>query len=167
MPQLDFTTFLPQLFWLLITFVLLYVLMSKVGLPRVSAAIDARRVQIDGDLARAAQMKAEAETVLAAYEKALAEARVQAQATLKATSDKLAAEAAARQQELAASLASQIDAAEQRIAAMKNEALAEVRGIAVDVGRAVVEKLTGTVPDSGRMTAAVEGALGTAGRSVH
>src|SRR5262245_29306823 len=151
MPQLDFTTFLPQLFWLLITFVLLYMLMSKVGLPRISAAIEARRVQIDGDLARAAQMKAEAETVLAAYEKALAEARVQAQATLKATSDKLSAEAAARQQELAAALASQIDAAEQRIAAMKNEALAEVRGIAVDVGRAVVEKLTGTAPDSGRM----------------
>ena len=98
-------------------------------------------------------MKSEAETVLAAYEKALADARMEAQATLKATSDKLAAEAAERQRELAAALASQIHAAEQRIAAMKDEALAEVRNIAVDVGRSVVEKLTGTAPDAGRMTA--------------
>jgi F-type H+-transporting ATPase subunit b len=107
-------------------------------------------------------MKSEAETVLAAYEKALTEARMEAQATLKATSDKLAAEAAERQRELAAALASQIHAAEQRIAAMKDEALAEVRNIAVDVGQAVVEKLTGTTPDAGRMTAAVEGTLGGA-----
>jgi F-type H+-transporting ATPase subunit b len=163
MPQLDVTTFVPQLVWLAITFIVLYILMSKVGLPYITAAIDARRARIDSDLARAAQMKSEAETVLAAYEKALAEARGEAQATLKATSDKLAVEAAARQQELAAALASQIDAAEQRIVAMKNEALAEVRGIAVDVGRSIVEKLTGAAPDAGRMTAAVESTLGDAG----
>src|SRR5882724_5235232 len=162
MPQLDFTTFVPQLVWLAITFIVLYALMSKVGLPYITAAIDARRTRIDSDLGRAAQMKSEAETVLAAYEKALTDARMEAQATLKATSDKLAAEAAERQRELAAVLASQIEAAEQRIAAMKNEALAEVRNIAVDVGRAVVEKLTGTTPDTGRMTAAVEGTLGGA-----
>ena len=162
MPQLDITTFPTQLFWLAVTFILLYVLMAKIGLPSVTAAIDARRTRIDDDLARAAQMKSEAETVLAAYEKALSEARVEAQATLKATSDKLAAEAAERQRELAATLAGQIEAAEQRIAAMKNEALAEVRGIAVDVGRVIVEKLTGAAPDAGRLTAAVEGSLGNA-----
>ena len=57
-------------------------------------------------------------------------------------------------------MAEQIAAAERRIAATKDEALAEVRGIAVDVGRAIVEKLTGVTPDMARMTAAVDGSLG-------
>ncbi|HEX3537555.1 MAG TPA: F0F1 ATP synthase subunit B' [Stellaceae bacterium] len=162
MPQLDISTFAPQLVWLAISFIVLYVLMAWLGLPRIGKAIGARRDRIDGDLARAAQVKADAEEVLAAYQKGLAEARGEAQATLKATTDRLAAEAAERQRELAQRLAQQIAAAEARIAAMKNEALAEIRGIALDVGRAVVEKLTGAVPDDARMAAAVERTLAAA-----
>jgi F-type H+-transporting ATPase subunit b len=60
---------------------------------------------------------------------------------------------------LAATLAEQIEAAERRIAATKEQALAEVRGIAVDVGRSVVEKLTGAVPDTAKMAAAVDSRL--------
>lgn len=168
MPQLDISTFVPQLVWLAITFIALYLIMQWVGLPRIGAALDARRNRIDGDLARAAQVKAEAETVLAAYQKGLAEARAQAQATLKATHDRFAAEAAERQRELSQRLAQQIEAAEARIAEMKNQALAEVRGIAVDVGRAVVEKLTGAAPDDARMAAAVDRTLAPpAGERVH
>jgi F-type H+-transporting ATPase subunit b len=168
MPQLDISTFVPQLVWLTISFVVLYVLMTWLGLPRIGKAIEARRNRIDGDLARAAQVKADAEQVLGAYQKGLAEARAEAQATLKATTDRLAAEAAERQRELAQRLAQQIAAAEARIAAMKNEALAEVRGIALDVGRAVVEKLTGAAPDDARMAAAVDRTLGApAGERAH
>jgi F-type H+-transporting ATPase subunit b len=168
MPQLDISTFLPQLVWLAITFVALYLIMQWVGLPRIGAAIDARRNRIDGDLARAGQVKAQAEDVLAAYQKGLAEARHAAQATIKATTDQFAAEAAERQRELSQKLAQQVAAAEARIAQMKDEALGEVRGIAVDVGRAVVEKLTGAPPDSARLAAAVEKTLaGAAGERVH
>src|SRR5437764_11894477 len=159
MPQLDISTFAPQLVWLTISFVVLYALMTWLGLPRIGKAIEARRDRIDGDLARAAQVKADAEQVLGAYQKGLAEARAEAQATLKATTDRVAAEAAERQRELAQRLAQQIEAAEARIAAMKNEALAEVRGIALDVGRAVVEKLTGAAPEHARIAAAVDRTL--------
>ena len=90
----------------------------------------------------------------------MAEARAQAQAVIKETSDRLAAEAAERQRALAAALAQQIDEAERRIAATKQQALAEVRGIAVDVGRSVVEKLTGAAPERGEgSTAAVDNVL--------
>ena len=168
MPQLNIPDFAPQLVWLAISFIVLYVLMAWLGLPRIGVAIAARRDRIDGDLARAAQVKAEAEAVLAAYQKGLAEARAQAQATLKATHDRFAAEAAERQRELGEQLAQQIAAAEARIAATKNEALAEVRGIAVDVGRAVVEKLTGAMPNDARMAAAVDHTLaGPAAARVH
>ena len=60
---------------------------------------------------------------------------------------------------MAATLAEQIEAAERRIATTKEQALAEVRGIAVDVGRSVVEKLTGVVPDAVKLAAAVDSNL--------
>jgi len=163
MPQLDISTFAPQLFWLAIWFVVLYLLMAKLALPRVDRVMEARRQQREGDLTRAAQLKADAEAASAAYQRALAEARVQAQATIKETSDKLAADAAERQRALAASLAEQIAEAERRIAGTKEQALAEVRGIAADVGRSVVEKLTGVAPDPAAMTAAIESSV--AGRT--
>ena len=159
MPQLDISTFAPQLFWLAIWFVVLYLLMAKLALPRVDRVMEARRQRREGDLARAAQLKADAEAANAAYQRALAEARAQAQATIKETADRLAAEAAERQRALAAALAEQIAEAQRRIAGTKEQALAEVRGIAADVGRSVVEKLTGAAPDPAKMAAAVESSL--------
>ena len=135
MPQLDVETFPSQLFWLAVTFVVLYFLMSWIGLPRVAAAIDARRQRREDDLARAAQLKSEAEAANAAFQRTMAEARAEAQAAIKETTDRLAAEAAERQRALAAALAQQIDEAERRIAETKQQALSEVRGIAADVGR--------------------------------
>ena len=74
MPQLETATFLPQLVWLLITFVLLYVLMAKVALPRVAAVIDERKRRVDHDLEEAARLKRETEKAIAEYEQALAQA---------------------------------------------------------------------------------------------
>jgi F-type H+-transporting ATPase subunit b len=156
MPQLDFTTFAPQLFWLAVSFVVLYGLMRWLALPRVEQVLAGRREHLAGDLTRAADLKAEAETALAAYQKTLADARAAAQATLRETTEKLAAEAAARQQELSATLAAQVAAAEARIAAMKEQALADVRGIATEVGGAVVEKLIGATADAAKLRTAVE-----------
>ena len=123
MPQLDVATFPSQLFWLAVTFIVLYILMSWIGLPRLTAAIDARRQRREDDLARAAQLKTEAEAANAAFQRTMAEARAQAQAAIKETTDRLAAEAAERQRALAAALAQQIDEAERRIAATKQQAL--------------------------------------------
>ena len=159
MPQLDVSTFAPQLIWLAISFVALYLLMWKLGLPRVNAVIEARRQRLDDDLARAAQMKAEAETVLTAYQKTLAEARAAAQATIKERTDRFAAEAAERQRQLAETLAEQTRAAEREIGAAKERAFVEIRNAAVDVARSVAEKLTGSPIDEGRLGPAVDRAL--------
>jgi len=158
-PQLDYHTFVPQLVWLAISFVVLYVLMASLALPKVRAAIEGRRHHLDSDLGRAAALKEEAEAALAAYQKTLADARAAAQDTLRQTGEKLAAEAAARQHQLAESLAEQITAAEARIAAGKDQALADIRGIASEVGSAVVAKLTGAAPNPLAMTTAVGHAL--------
>jgi F-type H+-transporting ATPase subunit b len=133
--------------------------MTRIGLPRIAVTIDARRQRREDDLARAARLKTEAEAASAAFQRTMSEARTQAQAVLKETSDRLAAEAAERQHALAAALGQQIEAAERQIAATKEQALREVRGIAIDVGRSVVEKLTGAPPDGTKLAAAVDSRL--------
>ena len=159
MPQLDVSTFAPQLVWLAITFVVLYLLMAKLGLARVSAILDARRKRQDDDLARAAEMKAEAEAAIAAYQKAMAEARAEAQATIRDRAERFAAEAAERQRQLAQTLAEQTKAAEQEIVAAKERAFSEIRNVAVEVARSVTEKLTGSAPDEAKIIPAVDRAM--------
>jgi F-type H+-transporting ATPase subunit b len=156
MPQLDFSTFPSQVFWLAVIFVLLYLLMSKVALPRVSAMIDARKARIEGDLERAAQMKAEAEAVMAAYERSLADARAQAQATLKEAMDRFSVAAGERQRKAAEALAVETTAAEKRIAAAKAEALSGLRAVAIDVARAATRRLVGVDIDEGSAAVAVD-----------
>jgi F-type H+-transporting ATPase subunit b len=158
-PQLDVTTFMPQLFWLVVTFCVLFLLMAKIGLPRVSGVIEARRKRIDDDLARATQLKAEAEAVLAAYQQTLTSARAQAQAAVKEATDRLAAEAAERQRQLGQSLADRVASAEREIAAAKQRALAELHDIAVEVARSVTEKVTGTAADTASLGVAVDRAM--------
>ncbi|MGE5270988.1 MAG: hypothetical protein ACM3JG_15090 [Thiohalocapsa sp.] len=159
MPQLDPAGFVPQLFWLAVTFFVLFVLMRWLAVPQVGRVIDARRQRLDADLGRAAQLKGEAEGVLKAYEAALATARAEAQSVLRQTSEEIAVRGAEQQRQLAARLAEQIEAAEQRIAASRDQALAGIRTIAVDVGQSVVEKLTGTRPPAAAMAASVEHSL--------
>jgi F-type H+-transporting ATPase subunit b len=154
-PQLDFSTYVPQLFWLAVTFFVLFLLMKAVALPRVGAALDARRNRLDQDLARAAQLKSEAEAVIAAYERALAEARAQAQATVRETTERLEAAAAERQRALASALAERTSAAERDIAAAKERALGEIDGVAVEVAGSLAAKLIGTAPDASKLAAAV------------
>jgi F-type H+-transporting ATPase subunit b len=159
MPQLDISTFPSQVFWLAVFFVVLYLLMAKLAIPRIEKAIGERRGRIDSDLDKATQMKSEAEAVIAAYEKALADARHQAQLTMKETADRLAAIAAERQRNANAVIAERTSFAESRIAAAKSAALADLRGVAVEVARAAAAKLVGGTVDEGRAGAAVDAVL--------
>lgn len=159
MPQLDVHTFVPQIIWLAVTFAVLYGLMTTLGLPRVGRVLRLRRERLDDDIAKAGQMKAEAEAVIAAYERALAEARAEAQQTLRETTDRLNAAAAERQRKLAASLAAETASAERRIAEAKAAALANLRDVAAEVAEAAAQKLVGSAVDAARARAAVDTVL--------
>ncbi len=159
MPQLDVSTFPSLLLWLVITFIVLYGLMKWLALPRVAVAIETRRNRLDDDLARAAALKSEAEAMIAAYQKALAEARADAQARVRETNAQLAAEAAERQRQTAEVLARETAAAEREIAAARARALADLRGVARDVAASLAAKLTGLPADPRALDAAVERVL--------
>jgi len=159
MPQFDPNTFAPQLVWLGITFLALYLLMSKLILPRITGILSQREDRIDGNLQRAEALKEEAAQVLAAYQKAIADARGQAQAALAKAGADIAAETAAREATFAKKMAEQTAAAEAGIRAAKTAALADVRGIAAEVAALMAGKITGMPADQGAVTQAVDGVM--------
>jgi F-type H+-transporting ATPase subunit b len=158
MPQLHVADFAPQLVWLAITFAVLYLLMAKLALPKIGQVIDARQARITADLDRATKLKDEAAGMLAAYEKALAEARSNAQATIKAASDRMQKEAEAREGVLAKKLAGDTEAAEGRIRQARDSAMASLTQMAVEITKAAAEKLIGQPVNDAAATAAVTAA---------
>lgn len=158
-PPFNAQTFASQLFWLVITFVFLYVVMSRVALPRIGAIIDSRRQQIDRDLAEAQRLKTESDAAIASYEKALADARSRGQAIANEMREKQAAAAEARRKSLEAELNARLADAEKSIAATKAAAMANVSTIAKDTAAAIVERLIGSTPSPQAVETAVAEAL--------
>jgi F-type H+-transporting ATPase subunit b len=93
-------TFASQLFWLVICFAALYIMVSKLILPRMSTIMAERRDRIDGDLAEAGRMKTDADAAVSAYEKSLADARARAQSIAAENRDKVHAQAEANRKDL-------------------------------------------------------------------
>src|SRR4051794_36281818 len=103
-PPFQKDTFASQILWLVLTFVALYLLMSRVALPRIGAIFEDRKRHIDGDLAEAQRLKGESDAAIAAYEKSLADARARAQVLANETRTREAAAAEAARKELDATL---------------------------------------------------------------
>jgi len=158
-PPFNQETFTSQLVWLAITFVLLYLLMSRLALPRVGGIIEARNGRIEGDLAEAQRLKGETETAMVAYEKTLADARANAQAIAAKTRETLLAEAEERRKTLEAGLHRKLEEAEKSIAATKAAAMGNVRSIATEAASSIVERLIGTAPAEKTVADAVADSL--------
>mgnify|MGYP001806329957 CR=1 FL=1 len=158
-PPFDSHTYASQLVWLAIAFGALYVLMAKVALPRVAAILEERGRRVSEDLDQAAKLKGQTDAAIAAYEKALSDAKSRAQAIAAETRDKLAAETDARRKALEADLNTKLAAAEQQIVDGKAKAMLNVRGIAVDAAEAIVQRLVGKAPSKDEVEAAVTSTL--------
>ena len=158
-PPFQRETYASQLVWLAISFAALYVLAARIALPRVSGIFAARRATIDGELDQARKRREESEATLAAYEKDLADARTRAQGIGSDTHSRLAAEADERRKTLETELNAKFAEADKAIAATKQAAMANVRGIAAEVTATIVERLIGSKPAEPAVAAAVDEAL--------
>ena len=154
MPQLDPSTFASQLFWLAVTFGLFLLIVWRVALPRIGRVLEDRRERIERDIARAGQIKSEAEQVLAAYDRLSAEGRASAQGLIREENKRAAAEAAADHQKLGERLKGEIAAAESRIAAARKSALGDIAGVAGEIAASAAERLIGVKIDKKSATAA-------------
>ena len=143
LPQLNATTFAPQLFWLVVVFVTLFYVLAKIVLPRIGEVITERGDRIARDIKAATRLKGETDKALADYEKALADARARASGIAKETREKLDLETAKEKSRVEGQISAKITQAEARIGATKTKALASVNEIAISTATAVVGKLIG------------------------
>jgi F-type H+-transporting ATPase subunit b len=143
LPQFDNTWWAGQIVWLAIIFAVLYVVLAKVLLPKVTRTIDAREGKISGDIADARRLKQEAEAQAAAAAEEMAQARSKAHKVASDAKAKSAAAAAERQGVEEAKLNDRLTAAEAEIRAARDQAMGNVKTIAVETAQAIVERLTG------------------------
>jgi F-type H+-transporting ATPase subunit b len=159
MPQFDPTFFPSQIFWLAVTFVALYLIISRFAIPRVGEILEQRARLIQDDLDRATRLKAESDAAIAAYEKAMADARAQARDVLLSMTNEMKSLVDRKTAAVSAEVAKQVADAEARIAKARGDALAQIKSIAADTARETVGKLSGLTIDAGRLDAAVAAAL--------
>lgn len=148
MPQLDPAVFVPQIFWLVVVFTLLYIFMARSAAPKIADVLKKRQDKIADDLTRAESLQAKAEEARLVYEKSQADARNNASTVVLNKREELKAEADAQYQKLSDELAAKADEAQQRINAAKNKALGEVRDVATEVCADIVSQISGLKLDA-------------------
>jgi F-type H+-transporting ATPase subunit b len=160
MPQFDPAVWTPQLVWLGILFVVLYLLMAKAALPRVSEVLEEREERIDESLRRAETLRLRAEDAVATYEKTIADVRAKAAEEVRTARDQAAADSAERNDQLGQRLAAEISAAEERIHGAREAAISGLRDVAITVSGAAVERLVGQRVEPKALASAVDAVLG-------
>ena len=158
-PPFQKDTFASQLVSLVIAFVALYLIVSRIALPRVGEVIDARANTIEGDLADAQKLKDQSDAALKSYESELAAARSRAQAIGSETREKLNAASETERKALEEKLSLKLAEAEKTIASTREAAMSNVRGIAADAATAIVQRLAGVQPDAQSVNSAVDASL--------
>lgn len=160
MPQFNPAHFVPQLFWLAVSFVTLYMLLSRIALPRIGQVIEERQDRIRRDLDEASRMKSDTEKALASYEKSIADARSRAQAHAKEARDRVAQSSDKERAALESRLGAKIAETEKRIATMKTAATASISAIAAETAGPIVRKLIGVDPSADEIRRALQPAAG-------
>ena len=159
-PPMNPADFSPQIIWLAITFAALYLLLSRIVLPRIGEVIDERKDRIKRDLESAERLKDETDKALKSYEKALADARSNAGAIAKETQAKLTAEVDVERKKLDAALNAKLADAESSITATKSKAMQSVSEIAADTAAALASALSGQTISLDEAKRAVSAAAG-------
>lgn len=142
-PQLNASTYASQVFWLLVSFVLMYTLMSKIALPRVGGVIDLRQSEKSNNLERAGEMSEAAEKIKADYEAALAEAHEEARSLLAAAGEEISTRANAESARFGDHARTRIATAEQTIVKAKKDALSSLADISAEIAAEMVNKIAG------------------------
>ncbi|WP_298911768.1 F0F1 ATP synthase subunit B' [uncultured Algimonas sp.] len=158
LPQLDTSTWVGQIFWLFLTFAILYFALSKFILPRLRDTLGNRSDRIADDLDSASRMKLEAEEAEKAHEQSLRDARAKASNVAESTRQSLDAEIRAELDEADAQAERESELAEARIRDIKTAALSNIDAVAVDVAGTLVNELTGKTIAPAKVTAALKGA---------
>ncbi len=155
MPQLDFSTFPNQIFWLVLSLVVVYFIVSKVILPRIGGVLEERHSVISDYISQAADFKKQAEEAEADYEAALAQARAEAQAIAADTKADIQKELDKAVAKADAEIAVKTAESEKAIALVREGAVENVREVALATTNEIVAALMPSVSDDAAVIKAV------------
>ena len=141
MPQLDFTTFIPQLVWLFLSLSFLYFILSRIALPRISDVIEERNDTITDDLDEAKSLSIEAEKVVNELKSKLEDARSSSQKTLMDERQKNLDKISSERKKFEETISKEISSSEEKINKGKSEALKEASDLAVDIAEEIINNL--------------------------
>ena len=156
MPQLEITTFSSQIFWLLVTFTMLFLIIWRISVPKISDTLETRQKRIDDNLLRAEELKKDAEVAMDTYKSFLNEAHLEAQNIIIEANSRLTKESELREANLTEALASRVLESEKNIEKAMNDAVTHIRDSAIEVATSAVERLSGTKPNADDANAAVD-----------
>jgi F-type H+-transporting ATPase subunit b len=160
MPQLKPDSYPSQIFWLAVFFVLVFVFLRFVGIPRLIAILDERGRRIGGDISSAESLRAEADEAEKAYEATMAAAHGKARQLLTETHERNVATLAEETRAAAASFDAKVDEAVKRIDAARAEAMRGIRDVALGLASDITVKLAGHAPPADSVARAVDMAAG-------
>ncbi|RFP90119.1 F0F1 ATP synthase subunit B' [Rhodobacteraceae bacterium 63075] len=154
MPQLDFSNWGHQIFWLMVALVVIYFVLSRVALPRIGAVLAERQGTITNDIAKAEELKKKAADAEVAYNKALADARSEANDIIAETKAEIQKDLDAALAKADAEIAAKTSEGEKAIAEIRENALESVKVVAKDTTKEIVAAMGGKA-DAKTITSAV------------
>ncbi len=141
MPQLDFSPFPSQAFWMLVSFVLMWAIMAKIVVPRITDILNQRQRKIDDYLAAASEFKHSAEEALEKYEKAARKANEKAAESLRKANEDLQKKIAEQEAKTAEKTAALLAENERKIEEKKKETMEKIEQISINLAAQIADKL--------------------------
>ena len=159
MPQLDFSTFPNQIFWLVVTLIVIYLLMSRVALPRIASVLTERHGAIQSDLDKADEMKAKAVEAETAYNQALVDARAEAQSIVAHARAEIQKDLDVAMLKADAEIAVKTEESAAAIKEISANAVAAIKVVANDTAKEIVKTVMPGAGDAKAVKAAVTARL--------
>ena len=155
MPQLNPEFWISQIFWLTLTFGILYVVLSKIILPKISANLELRKSQIQENIEAAEKQRVNSETKLKEYEDIISKSKLEAKNIFKNAREKALKEINSKKEILEKQIEEEIEKTEQEIDILKKNAPEKINKIAIETSTELLKKIIGAEVNNSSISAIV------------
>ena len=156
MPQLNPEFWISQIFWLTLTFGILYIVLSKLILPKISANLELRKSQIQENIEAAEKQRENSESKLKEYDEIIQKSKLEAKNIFKETRDKALKDINSKREVLESEIDKEIKKAEDEINFLKKSAPEKINKIAIETSSEILKKLLGADVNSSSIAAIVD-----------
>ena len=156
MPQLNPEFWVSQIFWLTITFGILYLVLSKLILPKISANLESRKSQISDNIEAADKQRKESDTKLKEYEEIINKSKIEAKNIFSQARENALKDINSKREVLDKQIDEEIGKAENEINKLKKDAPIKINKIAIETASELTQKLIGTEVNNSSISAIVD-----------